>query len=237
MCSNVELQKLTLNRVTDDPSIDAHTGYPRIDRSNDRSTDYNGRNANKLPEPGVLFSSGSTAHDHKNLLVNRYTKTIDKSNLCGASPDFHYVDELRSRVPNSKYNGSRPGAFFPWPRYMAGEKVEKLSRSLSPSTLIGIEMERRPPTNLPGPIKMAFGRAAPGYYAQRYPNEETWFNSNVLHNRVSIPRFGSPSRTLDDYEVCDTRLKQYLSELNELTEYQDKYLAHTPSVKKPVRYY
>ncbi|VDP98969.1 unnamed protein product [Trichobilharzia regenti] len=68
-------------------------------------------------------------------------------------------------------------------------------------------------------------------------HEETWFNSNVLHNRVSIPRFGSPSRTLDNYEVCDTRLKQYLSELNELTEYQDKYLAHTPSVKKPVRYY
>ncbi|CAH8474554.1 unnamed protein product [Heterobilharzia americana] len=218
MCSNVELQKSVIDRVADDSGVDVHTGRLRHGDYH-RLPTYSERSLFKQPEHGIFFS-----HD-------RCTKSSDGVDLCGNSPDIQYVDEFRSKYPVTKYNGSRPGAFFPWPRNMAGERVVEYNRSLPLNNMIGIEMERRPSTNLPGEIKMAFGRAAPGYYAQKYPNKETWFNSNVLHNRVSIPRFGSPSRTQEDYRVCNTRLKQYLTGLNEVTEYQDKYLAHTPSIK------
>lgn len=59
--------------------------------------------------------------------------------------------------------------------FYSGERVEKYdSRSISCNALLGIEIEHRPPTNIPGPIKMAFGRAAPGYYAQKYPSRYSW---------------------------------------------------------------
>ncbi|CAH8474569.1 unnamed protein product [Heterobilharzia americana] len=168
MCSNVELQKSVIDRVADDSGVDVHTGRLRHGDYH-RLPTYSERSLFKQPEHGIFFS-----HD-------RCTKSSDGVDLCGNSPDIQYVDEFRSKYPVTKYNGSRPGAFFPWPRNMA--------------------------------------------------DKETWFNSNVLHNRVSIPRFGSPSRTQEDYRVCNTRLKQYLTGLNEVTEYQDKYLAHTPSIK------
>lgn len=62
--------------------------------------------------------------------------------------------------------------------FYSGERVEKYgSRSISYNALLGIEIEHRPPTNTPGPIKMAFGRAAPGYYAQKYPSRYSWKKS------------------------------------------------------------
>uniref|UniRef100_A0A5K4EP99 Uncharacterized protein n=1 Tax=Schistosoma mansoni TaxID=6183 RepID=A0A5K4EP99_SCHMA len=96
---------------------------------------------------------------------------MEKYNLNENLSDLQTLSENWSSYPVSNYNCSRPGAFFPWPRNITGKRVEKHdNRSISPNALLGIEIERRPPTNIPGPIKMAFGRAAPGYYAQKYPS-------------------------------------------------------------------
>uniref|UniRef100_A0A5K4ENW6 Uncharacterized protein n=1 Tax=Schistosoma mansoni TaxID=6183 RepID=A0A5K4ENW6_SCHMA len=65
--------------------------------------------------------------------------------------------------------------------------------------------------------------------------KETWFNSTALHRHIPIIRFNPFSRDLDNYKNDDDEYKKYLYRVNELTEYQDKYLAHTPSLRKQIK--
>lgn len=55
--------------------------------------------------------------------------------------------------------------------FSPGDKINSHLKWERGETLMGIELERRPPTNRPGDVYMAFGRAAPGYYEQRYPSK------------------------------------------------------------------
>ncbi|KAK4472242.1 hypothetical protein MN116_003513 [Schistosoma mekongi] len=177
--------------------------------------------------------SENVQHESKHFSEKISTHTIDRNNLNDDSNDSKLVSKIWSRYPDANYHSSRPGAFFPWPQNIIGKRIEKHnSRSISPKALLGIEIERRPPTNIPGSIRMAFGRAAPGYYAKKYPGKETWFHSNVLHFHTSLPRYNPFSRNLDSYQSDDYQFKNYLFNINDITEYQDKYLLHTTIIKR-----
>ncbi|CAH8456141.1 unnamed protein product [Schistosoma margrebowiei] len=182
-------------------------------------------------ECGTVDPHENVSHYHNYLSREISTNSPEKYNLNENLSDLQTVSEISPSYPVSNYNSSRPGAFFPWPRNIKGERIEKYdSRSISYNSLLGIEIDHRPPTNIPGPIKMAFGRAVPGYYAQKYPSKETWFNSNALHRHIPIIRFNPFSRNLDNYKNYNNEYKEHLYRVNELTEYQDKYLANTPSL-------
>ncbi|XP_018645222.1 hypothetical protein Smp_140370 [Schistosoma mansoni] len=160
-------------------------------------------------ECGTVSSHENVSQYHKHLSREISTDSMEKYNLNENLSDLQTLSENWSSYPVSNYNCSRPGAFFPWPRNITGKRVEKHdNRSISPNALLGIEIERRPPTNIPGPIKMAFGRAAPGYYAQKYPSKETWFNSTALHRHIPIIRFNPFSRDLDNYKNDDDEYKK-----------------------------
>ncbi|VDP82625.1 unnamed protein product [Echinostoma caproni] len=115
---------------------------------------------------------------------------------------------------------------------MKGEKIKKHLHTESIVDFHGIELVRRPPTNLIGPITMANGRAVPGYYAPRYPNQRTWSKSTVMNGRNPNFLYGLPERTFAHYEMCDENQKCYLASLPETTEYQDRYLGHLPTEKR-----
>ncbi|CAH8447189.1 unnamed protein product [Schistosoma turkestanicum] len=185
----------------------------------------------------TLSSCENVSHDDDTYYVGDVsTNSINKCNLDENSSDLQSVNQILPRYCDTNYYSSRPGAFFPWPQNVAGKIIGKRSgRNSAPSALLGIEIEHRPPTNIPGSIKMAFGRAAPGYYAHKSSNKKTWFDSDVLHHHVPILKFDPSPRNLDDYKKYYDNYKECLHNVNKLTEYQDKYLIHTPSLKKPTR--
>ncbi|CAL8078187.1 unnamed protein product [Calicophoron daubneyi] len=226
MPSSVELAKPVIESIVDDPSVDVFTQRPRTP-NRPRRPDVKQRTL-VPPRPGVLFSCGTPIPQLRNFPKDRYTYLFKGENLYGKSPNLQYIGDVWSRYPDWDRRGSRLGAYYPWPPLKAGEKVAKHLKEESPSSLLGTELIRRPPTNLPGPVTMAFGRAAPGYYAKRFPNKETWFSSNVLHHRDPTWVYSLPKRTLEEYGVCDQHQIQYIKGLDETTEYQDRYLAHIP---------
>ncbi|KER18814.1 hypothetical protein T265_15811, partial [Opisthorchis viverrini] len=183
-----------------------------------------------------FFSRGSSLPSDRRFLKDRFSRVVSGNNLYGRSLDHSHISSKWSRFPERENSGSRVGAVYPWPPNKAGDRVSEHLRVESPMSLVGTELDRRPPTNLPTGISMAFGRAAPGYYAPRYPNRETCFGSNV--RRVRDPNFlySLSERTLEQYEMCDQYRRKHLSELPETTEYQDRFLAHIPTEKKRTLY-
>ncbi|KAF5401498.1 hypothetical protein PHET_04285 [Paragonimus heterotremus] len=195
--------------------------------------------SDKLPDredPSPFFARGMSIPEDRRFPRERHTYFTSRHNLCGNSSDHSYVEKKWMREPEREHSGSRVGAYYPWPPSKAGEKTEKHLRTESPSTLIGIELESRPLTNLPGDIRMAFGRATPGYYAHKYPNRETWCGAKVMQGRDMTSLYSLPRRTLNEYEICNEQQFKYLASLPETTEYQDKYLAHLPTEKKRVSF-
>ncbi|CAH8570114.1 unnamed protein product [Dicrocoelium dendriticum] len=121
--------------------------------------------------PSSFFSTSNNKSTNRRFVRDRYTGTISRYNLYGNSTDLQFITDRWSRIPVGEFNGSRVGAYFPWPPNKAGERVQKHLVSESPESMFNTELTRRPPTNLPGRIRMAFGRAAPGYYAERFPSK------------------------------------------------------------------
>ncbi|KAA3671130.1 uncharacterized protein DEA37_0014950, partial [Paragonimus westermani] len=183
-------------------------------------------------DPSPFFARGMTIPEDRRFPRERHTYFTSRHNLCGNSCDHSHIERKWMREPEREHSGSRVGAYYPWPPNKAGEKTVEHLRTESPSTLIGIELERRPPTNVPGDIRMVFGRATPGYYAHRYPNRETWCGAKVMQGRDRTLLYSLPRRTLGEYELCYEHQLKYLASLPETTEYQDKYLAHLPTEKR-----
>ncbi|TPP61270.1 hypothetical protein FGIG_02319 [Fasciola gigantica] len=235
MTSNVELVKPDLQEITDDPSIDAFTQRPRTPNRPRRCSLFN-QSTIRREDTSSLFSHALPVPKGGYFPKDRYAYTIKGENLYGKSKNLQYIGEIWSRCPKLDRDGSRAGAYFPWPPDKAGDKILKHLHNESIASMQGIELRRRPPTNLPGPITMAFGRATPGYYALRYPNRETWTNSTVRHGRDPNFLYGLHERTFAHYEMCDERQKRYLDNLPETTEYQDRYLGHLPTGKQKVLY-
>ncbi|KAA0197205.1 hypothetical protein FBUS_05148 [Fasciolopsis buskii] len=170
MPSSVELAKPQLQEINDDPSIDVFTQRPRTPNKPIRSLLVTQRTSLR-DDPSTLFVQAAPIPKDRYFPKDRYAYTIKGENLYGRSKNLQYIGEMWTRCPKLDRDGSRVGAYIPWPPDKAGDKIRKHFHSESTSSMHGIELRRRPPTNLPGPVTMAFGRATPGYYALRFPSE------------------------------------------------------------------
>ncbi|KAK6195525.1 hypothetical protein SNE40_000936 [Patella caerulea] len=85
-----------------------------------------------------------------------------------------YIGEQFSRFPDTNHDTCRLGAGERWGPQKAGLRtLQHFEKDHDPNRLLMIDMYRRPITNLPGKNIMKFGRAADGYYQERFPDRLT----------------------------------------------------------------
>ncbi|ESO94081.1 hypothetical protein LOTGIDRAFT_239540 [Lottia gigantea] len=85
-----------------------------------------------------------------------------------------YIGEQFSRFPDPNHDTCRLGAGERWGPQKAGSRtLHHYEKEQDPLRYTTIDMYRRPNTNLPGPNIMKFGRAADGFYQEKFPNRLT----------------------------------------------------------------
>lgn len=146
--------------------------------------------------------------------------------VSGTQP-FGWINHQWSRHPPEAYNTCRGRASVRWGPNKAGERTRSHFFGESTDRYTNIDMYRRNPTNYPGRVVMDHGRAADGYYAQKYPSRTTWFGAGMPLNRTDI--LGSV-HTKTQAEYDENRKAEQSARLArngewpEYSEYTDKFL-------------
>lgn len=146
--------------------------------------------------------------------------------VSGTQP-FGWIDNQWCRYPPEGYNSCRGRASVRWGPNKAGERTRSHFFGESIDRYTTIDMYRRNPTNYAGRVVMDHGRAADGYYAQKYPSRTSWFGSTVPLNRTDVLDSIHP-KTMEEYDnIRKTEQSARLArdgQWPEYSEYTDKFL-------------
>jgi len=146
------------------------------------------------------------------------------------SHSFGYIAEQFQRIPPESYNACRGRAAARWGPNKAGERTLSHFVKEGVDRYTNIDMYRRNPTNYAGSVMMDYGRPAQGYFAQKYPSSNTWFESsaplNKATNMETVRR-----KSFDEYKILQqneqNKIRQRQGQWPEFSEYTGKYLLKT----------
>jgi len=214
--------------------MDMITQRPRTPR--DPYTTLTEKQIQRIPkDPGAffMFSKPDKPYPETGWHRDRYA-TRTSGNLLrntARNTSLCWIDEQWQRQPPQLHNTCRLGATERWgPDKIGNRTVQHFNKAEDPNRFVNTELYRRQPTNIPGPINMAHGRPAEGYYALRNPNSKTWFGSSVPLNRTQVLQDINP-KTKAEYEIISSaneqRIKDRKGKFPFYSEYTDKFGAHS----------
>ncbi|XP_064612032.1 uncharacterized protein LOC135475981 isoform X2 [Liolophura sinensis] len=221
----------------DDPKIDSLTDRPRAPNvPYTVLSDEQVKNMKKDPSPHFRIVK-PIQFDNKRHYVDRYAYCTNAQVVRGMSRNHPHcwIDYQKVRDAPTPYHTSRLGSTVKWGPITAGRRTYQHYMSEEPHSFTMIDMYRRPPTNTPGLVTMAYGRPGEGYYSQRRPDSTTWFGSTVPLNRTSILQ-NVQHKTFAEYRDLKTRndcsILSRRGQWPEYSEYSDKYCLQSKMAPK-----
>ncbi|KAK7486084.1 hypothetical protein BaRGS_00022693 [Batillaria attramentaria] len=164
--------------------------------------------------------------------MDRYA-TNTSQYLFRGQPRSHphcWLDDQWQRFPPAQHNTARLGASLRWGPEKQGYRTASHFDGEDVYRYLNIDMYKRHPTNMIGPVIQKHGRPAESYYHQLYPVTETWMGSSHKLNQTDVLQGIRPKPTAAYEQMAEEEKYKTLARKDKwpsYSEYTDRFTVHT----------
>lgn len=160
--------------------------------------------------------------------MDRYATNTSQYQFRG-QPGSHphcWLDDQWQRFPPAQHNTARLGASARWGPEKQGFRTASHFDGEDTFRYLNIDVYRRHPTNMIGPVLQKYGRPSESYYHQRFPVTQTWFGSSNILNQTDVLQNIQPKNSVQHEMIAEDEKQKALQRTGKwpvYSEYTDRY--------------